>query len=506
MPSSAPLSSRQKTGINRRAREILASRHLLDFLELDGGGRWKRAHHLELITSKLEELEAAARGEGGRDRAIFCLPPRGGKSEVCSKKFPAFALGRNPDFEIILSTYAAELSYDFSRIARDTLREWGPRLWNTRVSGDSASVAKWSIEGHRGGLVAAGVGGPITGRGAAIAIIDDPVKNAEEASSKVVQDKIWDWYRSTLYTRLAPDSAIVVIMTRWAEDDLVGRLVEEMESEDGEEWDVVSIPAISEDATDPLGRSPGDPYWPERFSLAWLERRRLAVGPFYWEALYQQHPLDAKGQIFNPDLMHKVNPAEVDLNQCKRYGALDPSEGGADYASLITVLVLPDKRWLVWDCDLSVDSQSTSIRKIVEHHVQYNYSKFRIESNSLGHAKSAPGDSLFVRNLRAAMAEDHVAVPFETFWNTVPKTDRIRSMQPHYANGQLCFRTDWPKKYPELIAQLKAAPNPKAHDDGPDSLELCIAAILADTGKIVFTVPSSPVVGSAGFGLPPGVR
>lgn len=178
-----PLKPRQKRGLERKAKEVLASRHLLDFLELDGGGRWQRAKHLELICAKLEEIEAATRGEGGCDRAIFCLPPRGGKSEVSSKKFPAWYLGRNPDSEVILSTYAADLSYDFSRIARETLREWGPTLWGTSVSTDSSSVSKWGIKGHRGGLTAAGVGGPITGRGASVAIIDDPVKNAEEASS-----------------------------------------------------------------------------------------------------------------------------------------------------------------------------------------------------------------------------------------------------------------------------------------------------------------------------------
>ena len=471
------LKPQQKKNLHQKAREVLASRHLIDFLELDGAGRWQRARHLELICRKLEELEAAARGDGGCDRAIFCLPPRGGKSEVCSKKFPAFCLGRNPEFEIILSTYAAELSYDFSRIARATLREWGPSLWGIRVSDESSSVSKWGIKGHRGGLTAAGVGGPITGRGAAIAIIDDPVKNAEEASSKIIQDKIWDWYRSTLYTRLAPNSAIVAIMTRWAEDDIVGRLVEEMESEDGEKWDVVSIPALAEPG-DVMGRKVGESYWPGRFPVPWLERRRVAVGPFYWEALYQQHPLDAKGTIFNPDLMHKIDPATVDLKACKAFGALDPSEGGSDYAGLITVLLLPDGKWLVWDCDLSVDGQDKSITKIIEKHIQYHYSLFKIESNSLGHAKSAPGEALFVIDLKKKQQREHVVVPFDLVWNTAPKVDRIRSLQPHYINGQLCFRTDWAAVYPELVAQLKAAPNPKAHDDGPDALEMAVSGIL----------------------------
>src|SRR5574344_786473 len=128
-----PLKPPQKKKLNQDAKEILASRHLLDFLELDGGGRWQRAKHLELICAKLEESEAATQGAGCCDRAIFCLPPRGG----------------NPDSEVILSTYAADLSYDFSRIARETLREWGPPLWGTSVSTDSSSVSKWGIKGHR---------------------------------------------------------------------------------------------------------------------------------------------------------------------------------------------------------------------------------------------------------------------------------------------------------------------------------------------------------------------
>jgi len=139
---------------------------------------------------------------------------------------------------------------------------------------------------------------------------------------------------------------------------------------------------------------------------------------------------------------------------------------------------LPDGRWLVWDCDLSVDNQDKSISKIIEKQAQYRYLLFRIESNSLGHAKSAPGDSLFVLDLKRRQKDEGVIVPFDLVWNTAPKVDRIRSLQPHYANGQLCFRSDWPSVYPELIAQLKAAPNPKAHDDGPDSLEICVAGIL----------------------------
>lgn len=265
-----------------------ARRHLADFIEYDSQGAWQRARHLELLCNHLEAVE---RGE--INRLMVFMPPRHGKSEVCSKKFPAWYLGRHPGKEIILSSYAADLAYDFSRIARDTLRERG-ELWNVDVASDSSAVGRWGIEGHRGGCVAAGAGGPITGRGAHVAIIDDPFKNAEEAASQTVRDKVWEWYRSTLRTRLAPGGAIVLIMTRWDEDDLAGRLIKEMKA-GGEPWVMVSMAAEAEE-NDLLGRAPGELLWSEYgFDKAWAETTKRAVGTYFWSALYQQRPSPAAG-------------------------------------------------------------------------------------------------------------------------------------------------------------------------------------------------------------------
>ncbi|HHV39699.1 MAG TPA: phage terminase large subunit [Tepidimicrobium sp.] len=274
--------------LGNEAQRELARRHLADFIEYDGQGTWQRAKHLELLC---DHLEAVERGE--ILRLMVFMPPRHGKSEVCSKKFPAWYLGRNPGKEIILSSYAADLAYDFSRIARDTLRERG-ELWNVNVASDSSAVGRWGIEGHRGGCVAAGAGGPITGRGAHCAIIDDPFKNAEEAASKTIRDKVWEWYRSTLRTRLAPGGAIVLIMTRWDEDDLAGRLIKEMEA-GGEQWVIISMAAEAEE-DDPLGRELGELLWPEYgFDAAWAETTKRAVGTYFWSALYQQRPSPVEG-------------------------------------------------------------------------------------------------------------------------------------------------------------------------------------------------------------------
>lgn len=270
-------------------------RRLARFLAYESGGNWKTARHLELLCSKLEEVEAAIRRREPKRLMVF-MPPRHGKSEVTSKKFPAWFLGRNPDLEVIMSSYAADLAYDFSRIARDTLQEWGPKLWGVDVAEGNSGVTRWGIHGTRGGFTAAGVGGPITGRGASLAIIDDPFKNWEEAQSKVIRDKVWEWYRSTLRTRLAPGGAIVLVMTRWHDDDLAGRLLAAAASGEGEEWEVISLPAMAEE-NDPLGRDLDEVLWPERFPPQEYELMKKAVGSHIWVALYQQRPSPADGGI-----------------------------------------------------------------------------------------------------------------------------------------------------------------------------------------------------------------
>jgi predicted phage terminase large subunit-like protein len=288
-------------------RAELARRRLADFLEYDSRGAWRRARHLERLCHALESVE---RGE--IDRLMVFMPPRHGKSEVCSKKFPAWYEGRNPDKEIIICSYAADLAYDFSRIARDTLRERGPELWEIKVSSDSSAVGRWGIEGKRGGCVAAGVGGPITGRGAHVGIIDDPFKNAEEAASQTIRDKVWEWYRSTFRTRLAPGGAIVLVMTRWHEDDLAGRLIAEMQA-GGEQWVIIEMQAEAEEG-DPLGRAIGETLWPEHgFDKAWAEATKVAVGSYFWQALYQQRPSAPEGEILKRGWwkFYKAIPADL---------------------------------------------------------------------------------------------------------------------------------------------------------------------------------------------------
>lgn len=267
-------------------------------MDFDSQGRDKDGKHLDVLDKALQDVS-----EGKIKRLIVTMPPRHGKSERVSKKFPAWHVGRNPQDEIILASYSLDLSRGFSRIARDTLMD-NNNVFGVKVDPQNQSSESWGIDGYRGGVNAAGVGGPITGKGAKIAIIDDPVKNAEEANSETIREKIKEWYQSTLYTRLTPDGRIIIVMTRWHEDDLVGWLLKKEREEiqegthRGDRWTVINFPAIAEE-DDYLGRKTGEPLWPEfGFDLERLEQIKSDVGTYVFNSLYQQRPSAAGGTIF----------------------------------------------------------------------------------------------------------------------------------------------------------------------------------------------------------------
>lgn len=243
---------------------------------------------------------------GKQPRLIIQAPPRSGKSELFSRRFPAWAFGQNPNLQMIAASYSADLS---SRMNRDVQRiidseEYAGVFPETSFSSNtSASINSqknirnseiFEIAGYAGSYRSAGVGGGITGMGADIAIIDDPVKDAKEANSQTYRDSVWDWYTSTFYTRLSPKSGILLGMTRWHEDDLAGRLLADMKN-GGDQWRVVSFPAIAEE--DEQYRKEGDALHPERYDLTHLTKIKKAVGSQAWNALYQQRPSSKGGDV-----------------------------------------------------------------------------------------------------------------------------------------------------------------------------------------------------------------
>jgi len=244
-------------------------------------GRWKARPHLMLTSTAI--ASGLMRGDA---RMVFSFPPRHGKSELLSVNTPQWFLDRWPHKRVMLTSYGADLATSFGRRVRDELNDINGRgLTKTKLKDDSRRADEWhTTEG--GGMLCAGVAGPITGRGADLLLIDDYLKNAKDAASQGIRDDIWDWFVSTAFSRLEPGGSVAIVATRWNVDDLIGRLDELQPGV----WQHVKFPAIAVE-NDVLGRKPGEALWPERYDIGRLANIREVLGDYFWNALYQQTPI-----------------------------------------------------------------------------------------------------------------------------------------------------------------------------------------------------------------------
>lgn len=237
---------------------------------------------------------ARALGRVGPRRILISMPPRHGKSLLTSVYTPAWFLATWPHRRVILCSYEATIAQAWGRQVRNLLDENSAEL-GVELAAGSRSASRWQTA-QGGGMLCAGVGGPITGQGADLMLIDDPVKNRQQANSVLDRNTKDDWYREVVRTRLEPGATVVIIQTRWHEDDLMGRRLMAMERGD-EEWLHLNLPAIAE-TDDELGRKEGDALWSERYDAAELAQIRKEVGEYGWYALFQQRPQPAEGGIF----------------------------------------------------------------------------------------------------------------------------------------------------------------------------------------------------------------
>lgn len=304
------------------ARRILARRRLLQFTQLTYPTYLAGWVH-EDICRRLEKFSADI-AAGKSPRLMLLMPPRHGKSELASVRFPAWHLGHYPHHEIINVGYNLDLPMVFSRKVRELVRDpvYTAIFPETNLDPESQSVEKW-ITKAGGGFMAAGVGGGITGKGAHALIIDDPIKNQVEADSVAVRDNLMDWYQSTAYTRLAPGGGILIIQTMWNDDDLAGRLQTYMAgSEEVDQFEIVKYPAISEaweyrdESTQNILRFPAEQplelgitllrpkdycLHEARYPTDALKKIRANLQPRIWSALYQQNPVPDEGMYFKKE-------------------------------------------------------------------------------------------------------------------------------------------------------------------------------------------------------------
>lgn len=310
MPVAKPRSTDILQELHSRA---VAHRKLLPFVEYTHPS-WRSAEHHRRICDALEAVES-----NQVKRLLIEAPPRHSKSELASRRFPAWYLGRHPSRQLISASYNAEIATNIGRDVRNLIkdRDYQNIFPGVALAEDSAAAGKWHT--NAGGFyLATGVGGTMTGFGAHVALIDDPIKNREEADSERMRDAVWDWYTSTLYTRLMPGGAIVLMMTRWHEDDLAGRV------QRSEEWEVVKLPAMREEDGQELA------LWPEWYPVDELRRIRSVLPARDWHALYQQEPRTEHGTYCVRewfDERYDIAPKDLNIYVVSDFAVTEPSAG-----------------------------------------------------------------------------------------------------------------------------------------------------------------------------------
>lgn len=285
------LTSDQRKELAQQAKRVLLQKSYEDYLVHSHHGRYTVYRHNKMVADYLQRI-----ADGEELSLIIEMPPRHGKSMTISETFPSYYIARNPEKRVIVTAYSDYLARKFGRLNRDKLNEFG-HYFDVSLDANNFSATNWSLEGTPGGMIATGIGGSITGEGADLLLIDDPIKNAEAANSPTIRQKIWDEWESTLSTRLHAGASVIVVMTRWNEDDLVGRLLDNT----SRDWIRVRLPAIAEDDDDLLGRKEGEALWPEKYNEKWAEKKKTEVGTRTWSALYQQRPSPAEGTMFRRD-------------------------------------------------------------------------------------------------------------------------------------------------------------------------------------------------------------
>lgn len=257
--------------------------------------RYHYARHVALLVARLEQLQPG-------DALILNLPPRHSKSETVGA-YLEWMLGKNPLEQVMYASYSATLAYKRSRQIRNELRDgkvFRSFFPGVQLAADARKVSEWMLQAG-GGFIAAGVGGSVTGMGARVGVVDDPLKGHKQAESPKIREAVIDWFKADFFTRLDPDAIIIIIQTRWHKYDLTGWLLANKDSDDFGDfnWQVFSLPALAESDDDPLGRKAGEALWPERWPKSKLEANRNILGEYDWARLYQQRPFVRGGAVFS---------------------------------------------------------------------------------------------------------------------------------------------------------------------------------------------------------------
>lgn len=482
--------------VRELASRELARRRLLPFVQRFRPKYMPGWVHKDICRRLERFVEAVERNE--EPRLLLMMPPRAGKSELGSRHFPPWVLGRHPDWEIIAASHTGSLSLSFSRYIRDLLRDpaYASVFPEAILDPSSQSVENWNLTSG-GGYLAAGVGTGITGRGAHILLLDDLVKDQEAADSPTIRENTWEWYISTAHSRLAPGGGVLGIMTWWSEDDWAGRIQEAMKG-DGENFEIVRYPAINEEGDEyilvddriveippnspvPEGarmtRPHGTALHPERYSTEALKRKKLnykAAGMIrMWNALYQQNPTPDSGIYFTKDLFrryaHAPNRRGRTVYQAWDFAITEGAQN--DYTVCATILQDEfDNLYVIDIFRFKSDDGNAIVEHMIDQYVMWGVDYLGMEDGQIWKAIR----SQFERRCQ----ERKVYPSFEVLQPLTDKLVRANPLKGRMQLGKVYWPEDGASPWVEpCVRELIVFPNGK-NDDQVDAVAWAVRMTL----------------------------
>lgn len=442
--------------------------------------KWGWDHQLYLY-ERLKRLT-----EGETKRLMIFMPPRHSKSETVTIHYSAYRIEQDPKLNIILGSYNQKLANRFSRRIRRIAEDR-----NVKLSKERRSAEEWETTAG-GGVRAVGVGAGVTGFGARLIVIDDPVKNRAQAESQTYRDGTWDWFNDDIYTRLEPGAAVILIQTRWHEDDLAGRLLKETEN-GGEPWEVVSLPALAEEPerrrlagecslmpdspagrgrSDALGRSPGVALCRDRYDEAALAKIKRKLGSYSFSALYQQRPVPSEGGLFKRDWFKQiVDHAPEGMSWVRAYDLAVSTKESADYTASFRCALHKATGILYIADGFRARIEFPEQRKyIVERLTEEKTTRHGIEAALHGRA--------VVQELQREMRFTNRSV--KAVRVDADKTTRAHSWSSRAEAGKVVLvRGAW---IDEFLDEVCRFPHGK-HDDQVDAVSLAVQMLAEGSGK-----------------------
>jgi predicted phage terminase large subunit-like protein len=428
---------------------------------------YEDARHHRVIAAALEEVEA-----GRIKRLIISCPPRHGKTRLASMLFPAWYVGRNPRRSVVFSTYNDKFAQDIGGVVKTMMQSplYGHVFPSFKLRyGGAANDRLRIVDG--GDLFFVGIGGTLTGRGGDVNLLDDPIKNRQEADSLVVRDKVWNWYQGVLRPRMmTKDAALVIIATRWNEDDLIGRHIDPtnpyFNQEEADSWRMINLPALAEE-DDPLHRAIDEPLWPSRFDTSFLldQRRSDARG---FTALYQGRPTPAEGAFFKTDFIRTYNKMSdlPHVDAMRFYGASDfavaTKQENDKSCHMIVGVDQNDNIWIMPDLVWSRMPSDMSINAIIHLMAKYRpmmwWGEKGVISKSIGPF------------LRKRMLEKRVFCSIDEIAAIADKQARAQSINARMSMGRVYFPR-FARWFADARDQLLKFPH-SGFDDFVDTLSL----------------------------------